>query len=109
MVPPLPSVRARREDAPHRRTGGGDGGDRCRVPVPRLLPHDPADPFYLTMKAFEVADRYQVPAIILTDQSLVDSYAVVPALDPGRVPIRDHLLPVEELNRMAGYDRFSLT
>ncbi len=61
------------------------------------------------MKAFEVADRHQVPAIILTDQFLVDSYAVVPALDPARVPVRDHLLPVEELARMGRYERFALT
>ncbi|GAB4311665.1 MAG: 2-oxoacid:acceptor oxidoreductase subunit alpha [Candidatus Bipolaricaulota bacterium] len=78
---------------------------------PRYLvaPTDPADAFYLTMKAFEVAEKHQVPAIVLTDQFLVDSYAVVPALDPARVPVRDHLLPVEELNRMGRYDRFAIT
>lgn len=78
---------------------------------PRYLvaPTDPADAFYLTMQAFEVAESYQVPALILTDQFLVDSYVVVPALDPGRVPVRDHLLPIEELNRMPRYERFALT
>ncbi|MBC7221211.1 2-oxoacid:acceptor oxidoreductase subunit alpha [Candidatus Bipolaricaulota bacterium] len=74
-----------------------------------VAPTDPADAFYLTMKAFEVAETYQVPAIILTDQFFVDSYVVVPALDPARVPVRDHLLPAEELVRMGRYERFALT
>jgi len=74
-----------------------------------VAPTDPADAFYLTMKAFEVAEKYQVPAMVLTDQFLVDSYAAVPALDPARVPIRDHLVPVEDLDRMEGYERFALT
>lgn len=73
-----------------------------------VAPSDAADAFYLTMKAFEVAETYQVPAIILTDQFLVDSYVVVPALDPARVPVHDHLLPVEDLARMESYNRFAL-
>ncbi len=78
---------------------------------PRYLvaPSTAEDAFYLTMKAFEVAETYQVPAIILTDQFLVDSYAVVPALDPARVPVQDCLVPVEELARLSKYDRFALT
>ncbi len=78
---------------------------------PRYLvaPTDPADAFYLTMKAFEVAEKCQVPAIVLTDQFLVDSYVVVPPLDPARVPIRDRLLPVEELARIPRYERFAMT
>lgn len=74
-----------------------------------VAPTDPADAFYLTMKAFEIAEAYQVPAIILTDQFLADSCVVVPSLDPARNPVRDHLLPVEQLARMCRYDRFALT
>jgi len=67
------------------------------------------DAFYLTVKAFEVAERYHVPAIVLTDQFLVDSYVVVPTLDPGRAPVHDRLLPVEDLTRMVRYNRFTIT
>lgn len=74
-----------------------------------VAPTDPADAFYLTMKAFEVAEKYQVPAIVLTDQFLVDSYAVVSALNPTRVPVEEHLVPVEELDRMGRYERFAVT
>ncbi|MCX7750873.1 MAG: 2-oxoacid:acceptor oxidoreductase subunit alpha [Candidatus Bipolaricaulota bacterium] len=78
---------------------------------PRYLvaPADPADAFYLTAKAFDLAEKYQVPAIVLTDQFLVDSYAVVPALDPERAPAREHLVPREELERIPRYERFALT
>jgi len=78
---------------------------------PRYLvaPTDPEDAFYLTMRAFELAEEYQVPAIILTDQFVVDSYQVVPALDPARVALRSHVLAADELARMERYDRFSLT
>ncbi len=74
-----------------------------------VAPATAEDAFYLTMKAFEVSEKYQVPAIVLTDQFLVDSYVVVPALDLGWVPVQDHLLPVEDLTRMENYNRFAVT
>ncbi len=37
--------------------------------------------FYLTQKAFELADRYQSPVFILTDQFLADSYRSVMPFD----------------------------
>jgi len=78
---------------------------------PRYLaaPTGPEDAFYLTMRAFELAEEYQIPAIILTDQFLVDSYQVVPALDPARIALRSHVLTADELGRMGQYDRFALT
>ncbi|MDD5453508.1 MAG: 2-oxoacid:acceptor oxidoreductase subunit alpha, partial [Candidatus Bipolaricaulis sp.] len=78
---------------------------------PRYLaaPTGPEDAFYLTMRAFELAEEYQIPAIILTDQFLVDSYQVVPALDPARIALRSHVFTADELGRMGQYDRFALT
>jgi len=78
---------------------------------PRYLvaPTDPKDAFDLTVKAFELAEEFQVPAIVLTDQFLVDSFAVVPAPDPARASGVEHLVPVEELVRLPHYNRFELT
>ncbi|MFN3347081.1 MAG: 2-oxoacid:acceptor oxidoreductase subunit alpha, partial [Candidatus Bipolaricaulaceae bacterium] len=78
---------------------------------PRYLcaPATPESAVYLTMRAFELAEAFQVPSIILTDQFLVDSYAVVPALDPTQVPVRDHTLSPEELQALPSYERFALT
>ncbi len=43
---------------------------------PRVIytPGGPEEAFDLTARAFDTADRYQIPAFILTDQFLVDSY-----------------------------------
>lgn len=78
---------------------------------PRYLcaPTTPETAFYDTIKAFELAEEFQIPSIILTDQFLVDSYAVVPALDPTRLRVREHTLSRDELNKVATYERFALT
>ncbi|MBC7318583.1 2-oxoacid:acceptor oxidoreductase subunit alpha [Candidatus Bipolaricaulota bacterium] len=72
-------------------------------------PATPESAFYLTIKAFELAEKYQVPAIILTDQFLVDSYAVVPKISPERFRINDHTLSPEQFAQFASYERFALT
>jgi 2-oxoglutarate/2-oxoacid ferredoxin oxidoreductase subunit alpha len=46
-------------------------GDFLRVV---LAPGDPEEAFSLARKAFDIADRYQSPVFILTDQYFVDSY-----------------------------------
>jgi len=38
-----------------------------------LAPADPQDAFVKTVRAFDLADRYQIPVILLTDQFLADS------------------------------------
>lgn len=45
-------------------------------------PRDQKDAFYKTIKAFELAEKYQIPSIILTDQYLIDSKAVIDELNP---------------------------
>ncbi|MBC7097507.1 2-oxoacid:acceptor oxidoreductase subunit alpha [Candidatus Bipolaricaulota bacterium] len=72
-------------------------------------PRDPREAFYLTVKAFELAEKYQVPAIVLTDQFLIDSHFTVPAIDLSRVEIRDHRLSAEELAELPEYKRFAIT
>lgn len=42
-----------------------------------LAPGDPKECFELTREAFELADVYQVPVIVLSDQYLADSYFTV--------------------------------
>lgn len=78
---------------------------------PRYLcaPTTPESAFYLTVKAFENAEAFQVPSIVLTDQFLVDCYVTVPALDLSRISVHDHLLSPEELEKIPSYERFALT
>lgn len=65
-------------------------------------PRDPREAFFLTVKAFTLAEKYQIPAIVLTDQYLIDSHATVPAIELSDIEIRDFRLSPE-------YKRFTLT
>jgi 2-oxoglutarate ferredoxin oxidoreductase subunit alpha len=60
---------------------------------PRVIfaPGTLAEAFELTQKAFNLADRYQIPVFILTDQYLVDSYYDMPGLDLGSVRVQHHV------------------
>jgi 2-oxoglutarate ferredoxin oxidoreductase subunit alpha len=51
-----------------------------------LAPLSIDDCFYTTIWAFNIAERYQLPVIVLSDQSLASSVASVRSLDPNAVP-----------------------
>ncbi|MGB9681837.1 MAG: 2-oxoacid:acceptor oxidoreductase subunit alpha [bacterium] len=57
-----------------------------------VAPRDAEDAFYKTIKAFNLADKYQVPSIILTDQYLIDSMLTVEGLDLSNIVIDRSLL-----------------
>jgi len=54
---------------------------------PRVIfaPGTPEDGFNLTARAFDLADRFQIPVIIMTDQFMVDSYT---DLDGGDLELK---------------------
>ena len=52
-----------------------------------LAPANAEDAFWLTVKAFNLADKYQLPVIILTDQFLASSYTTVEQFDISKVAI----------------------
>ena len=60
---------------------------------PRLIiaPTSIEDCFYQTMRAFNMADKYQLPVVILTDQFLADSTATVPRFELNRIGIERHI------------------
>lgn len=45
------------------------------------------DAFYQTIRAFNMAEKYQIPVILLSDQYLADSTVTIPALDPRRIAL----------------------
>lgn len=73
---------------------------------PRIIfaPGSLEDAYYLTQKAFNLADKYQVPVFILTDQYFVDSYYNTPAFDVDRNGIDKHIVKTTK-----DYKRFSFT
>ncbi|HOB16597.1 MAG TPA: 2-oxoacid:acceptor oxidoreductase subunit alpha [Defluviitoga sp.] len=60
--------------------------------------------FYLTQKAFNMADKYQVPVFILTDQFFVDSYSNVKKFDLSDIKIEKHFVETDE-----NYKRYDLS
>ncbi len=62
------------------------------------------DAFYLTQKAFNLADRYQAPVFVLTDQYFIDSYYNLPPFDLSGVENSDAVI-----RTTADYERYALT
>ncbi|MHA1675388.1 MAG: 2-oxoacid:acceptor oxidoreductase subunit alpha [Promethearchaeota archaeon] len=60
--------------------------------------------FYLTQKAFNLADEFQVPIFVLTDQDFVDGYYNIPSLDISQLSNKKHIVETAE-----NYKRYLLT
>lgn len=56
-----------------------------------LAPRSVADAFYTTFRAFNLAEMYQVPVIILTDQLLADSVESVDRFDTADLKVTRYL------------------
>ena len=69
-----------------------------------LAPGDPKECFDLTRRAFELADMYQIPVIVLSDQYLADSYFHVERFDIDPKQPVHHIVKTE-----ADYKRYSLS
>jgi 2-oxoglutarate/2-oxoacid ferredoxin oxidoreductase subunit alpha len=75
-----------------------------------LAPATVEDAFYLTGKAFNLADKYQVPVIILTDTHLANSFNDTDRFDLKKVPIdRGALVSAEEAAGLTDYKRYRVT
>jgi 2-oxoglutarate ferredoxin oxidoreductase subunit alpha len=73
---------------------------------PRIIfaPGSLQEAFYLTQKAFNLADRYQIPVFILTDQYLMDTFYNCPPFDLDGLEIQKHIV---RTNR--DYKRYTIT
>ena len=65
------------------------------------------DCFYGIIQAFNIAEQFQMPVVVLSDASLGHRKATVPVPDIMRVPIIERLKPVE--GQMGGYKRYQFT
>jgi 2-oxoglutarate ferredoxin oxidoreductase subunit alpha len=54
-------------------------------------------------RAFTVADKYQIPAFVLTDQYFLDSYAAMPPHDLSKYAVAKHVVKTEK-----EYKRYAL-
>ncbi|MCS7278719.1 MAG: 2-oxoacid:acceptor oxidoreductase subunit alpha [Thermodesulfobacteriaceae bacterium] len=78
---------------------------------PKILfaPGNPEQAFYLTNKAFDLAEKFQVPAIILTDQYLADSQWSYQSFDLTKLKYVDYRLRGDSLKNLSGYKRHAFT
>lgn len=78
---------------------------------PRIVfaPGTPEQAFTLTQKAFDLAEKYQVPAFLLFDQYLADTLWTYKTFDIAPVEWTDYRLRGEEFARMNTYKRHAFT
>jgi 2-oxoglutarate ferredoxin oxidoreductase subunit alpha len=73
-----------------------------------LFPADPAECFYMSPQAFDLADRLQTPVMILTDLDIGMNDWMVPELewDDDYAPDRGKVLGAEELEKIEKFYRY---
>ncbi len=73
---------------------------------PRAIfaPGTPEEAFLVTQQAFHIADRYQIPVFILTDQYFVDAINSFPKEDLQRLEMKNHIVVTKP-----DYQRYALT
>jgi len=74
---------------------------------PVLAPTSVADTFDVTVEAFNVAERYQTPVIILSDQEVAQRKETVDPIDVSRFVIEERRKPTE--TELQDYARFRQT
>jgi len=73
---------------------------------PRIIfaPGKMEDVFDLTRKAFDMADKFQVPVVIMTDQYLLDSSFLVPSIDVSKLKNKKYFVKTDK-----NYKRYKIT
>jgi 2-oxoglutarate ferredoxin oxidoreductase subunit alpha len=82
----------------------GAHGDAPRIV---LAPGDVEECAYFMMHAFNLSEKYQVPVLFLTDQSLAHRTQTFPYPDFNKIPIVNRLTPTDE--QLKEYKRFQNT
>src|ERR1035437_817199 len=79
-------------------------GDSVR---PILAPITVADTFGVTVEAFNIAEQYQTPVIVLTDQELGQRKEIIAPIDVSKLRVIDRLKP--NAAELGNYKRFRFT
>ncbi|HTT57582.1 MAG TPA: 2-oxoacid:acceptor oxidoreductase subunit alpha [Opitutaceae bacterium] len=79
-------------------------GDTVR---PVLAPISVEDIFGITVEAFNIAEQYQTPVIVLSDQEIAQRKEIVPPVDTSRFTLVERLRPTPR--ELEHYERFRFT
>jgi 2-oxoglutarate ferredoxin oxidoreductase subunit alpha len=80
-------------------------GDTVR---PILAPISVEDVFGITVEAFNIAEQYQTPVIVLSDQEIAQRKDIIDPIDTSRFKLIERLAPTPE-QLAGGYTRFRFT
>jgi 2-oxoglutarate ferredoxin oxidoreductase subunit alpha len=73
-----------------------------------IAPDSVEDCFYQMVNAFNLAEKYQLPVIVLTDQAMSERVETIRPIDLSKVNVIDRVTP-ELGDRENGYRRYELT
>ncbi len=78
---------------------------------PRVVfaPGTPKQAFYLTNKAFDMAEKYQIPAFIIFDQYLADSEWTFDNFDLSKINFKDYRIRGNDFEKIDNYKRHAFT
>jgi 2-oxoglutarate ferredoxin oxidoreductase subunit alpha len=74
---------------------------------PVLAPISVADTFGITVEAFNIAEQFQTPVILLSDQEIAQRKETVDPIDTRKVEVVERRRPT--VAELAGYQRFQAT
>ncbi|NLY72333.1 MAG: 2-oxoacid:acceptor oxidoreductase subunit alpha [Tissierellia bacterium] len=74
-------------------TKWGSHGDNSLIV---LSPNSVTETFYLTVEAFNLAEKYRTPVVILTDEVIGHAREKIILPEPGEIEIFDRLPPLED-------------
>lgn len=77
---------------------------RCVIAV-----SDPEDNFTLIQHALNLAEKFQIPVIVLSDRVTGESLLTVPEFAQNTIPIERHLVTGKNLEKLDNHDRYKIT
>jgi 2-oxoglutarate ferredoxin oxidoreductase subunit alpha len=83
-------------------------GSHGEIPKMVIALKNPEDSFYQTIRAFNLADKYQMPVILLGDQYLSDCLRTIKPFDFNKIKIERHLSD-DKYMKGKEYKRYELT
>ena len=83
-------------------------GSQGEIPKMVIALKNPEDSFYQTIRAFNLADKYQMPVILLGDQYLSDCLSTIKPFDFNKIKIERHLSDEEYIDGKE-YKRYEIT
>ncbi len=96
------------------RTSQGDllfaiNSSQGEFPIMISAPRDQEHAFYNTFRLLNLADRYQLPIILLSDQFLADSSTNIPEFELDKLEIESGLINPKNFDASGDYKRYKIT